>query len=108
MRCCCRVKIGGWVYAMVIIVALASVVAFARGQAAQAAVEAVATLFANTATAAGAVALSTANLSLAVTDVAVALSRGGISLFHEAWQGVDLVDACCRAHGVRWIQRVTE
>ena len=67
LRCCCRVKIGGWVYAMVIIVALASAVAFAGGQAAQAAVEAVATLFANTATAAGTVALSTANLSLAVT-----------------------------------------
>jgi len=47
---------------------------------------------------------NTINATIAVTDLALAVSRGGASTLAEAWQGIDVVDAAVEIHGARWVQ----
>ena len=50
-------------------------------------------------------AMSTENVSVALSAVAVSIARGALSLAHESWRGVDLIDATCSATGLRWYHR---
>ena len=80
-------------------------VAWFGGQAAKSAVEATTGLVSSSATAAGAVAMSTANISVAVSELTVGIARGSLSLVHETWRGIDIVNAQCSAAGLRWFHR---
>ena len=50
-------------------------------------------------------AMSTANVSIALSEVAVTIARGAPSLAHESWREADLIDATCSATGIRWYHR---
>lgn len=75
------------------------------GQAAKSAVDATTGLVSSSASAAGAVALSTANISVAVSELTVSIARGSLSIIHETWRGIDIVNAQCSATGLRWFHR---
>ncbi|CAK0874210.1 unnamed protein product [Prorocentrum cordatum] len=53
--------------------------------------------------AAGAIAQVAKNAALLVSDVAVAFTKGTMSVMHEAWAGVDLADTSVNAPGARFL-----
>ena len=104
-QCCRRLRKAtawGHILPWLFVLAAISAVAYMGGTAAQGAIEALSKLVASGAEATSVVAGSAANLTVAVSDVAVAVSRGGVSIISEVWAGVDMIDACCHAHGAKW------
>ena len=44
-----------------------------------------------------------ANLTITVSEAAVAFGRGSANVAYEAWTGVDILDAAAHVHGAKWI-----
>jgi len=65
-----------------------------------------ASLFQDLSVAGGDFARSGANVSVALSEAAVAISRGSISAVSEAWQGIDLVNARATTHGSLWFHHL--